>query len=237
MGQKISPTGLRMGITEDWRSKWYANKKTFGPWLVEDQKIRKFIKREYAFAGIPRIDIERVGDKIHVVIHASRPGIIIGKRGAKVDQLAMDVGNVIGKGVDIDIKEVENPELNSQIVAEAIGEQLEKRAPFKRTMRKYAEMIMNIGAQGVKIQCKGRLGGAEIARAEHIVLGKLPLQTLRAEIDYGTHTAMLTKGTIGIKVWIYKGEKFTEKGTVPTSRATGRAGSATGDKKRIATAV
>ena len=108
MGQKISPTGLRMGITEDWRSKWYANKKTFGPWLVEDQKIRKFIKREYAFAGIPRIDIERVGDKIHVVIHASRPGIIIGKRGAKVDQLAMDVGNVIGKGVDIDIKEVEN---------------------------------------------------------------------------------------------------------------------------------
>lgn len=211
MGQKVSPTGLRIGITEEWRSKWYASKKDFGKWLGEDQKIRKFVKKEYGFAGISRIDIERVGDRLHLIIHAARPGLIIGKKGAKVEQLGQDIGSLIGRPIDLDIKEIENPEMNSQIVAEAIAEQLEKRASYRRTMRKYAEMIMDVGAEGVKIQCKGRLGGAEIARAEHLVLGKLPLSTLRAEIDYATATAILTKGTIGVKLWIYKGERFVEK--------------------------
>lgn len=213
MGQKISPTGLRIGITEEWRSRWYTKKKDFGKWLIEDQKIRKFVKKEYGFAGIPRIEIERVDDRPHIIIYAARPGLVIGKRGAKIEQLEQDLSAVIGSPVDLDIKEVENPELSSQIIAEAIAEQLEKRAPYKRTMRRYAETVINLGGQGVKIQCKGRLGGAEIARSDHLGLGRLPLQTLRADIDYGTATAILTKGTIGVKVWIYKGEKFTKRGS------------------------
>lgn len=211
MGQKISPLGNRIGVTEPWRSRWYADKKHFGDNLVQDVKVRKFIKGEYGIAGISRIDIERAGDRVQVIIHAAKPGLIIGKKGAKIDQLSADISTLVGKSSEVAIKEVENPELDAQIVSEAIVEQLEKRSPHKRMMHKSADMIMQRGALGVKIQCKGRLGGAEIARGEHIVRGKLPLSTLRAEIDYGTSTAILTKGTIGVKVWIYKGEKFEEK--------------------------
>ncbi len=211
MGQKVNPIAFRMGITEGWRSRWYGGKKNFGDWLVQDFKIRAFIRKEYHFAGIARIDIERIGEKIRVSLFAARPGLIIGKRGAKVDKLSEDVGGLVGRSVEVDVKELETPELNATIVAEAIAEQLQKRSPYRRTMRRYAEMVMDLGAKGIKIICKGRLGGAEIARSERLVLGRIPLNTLRADIDYGTATAVLTKGTIGVKTWIYKGEKFEEK--------------------------
>lgn len=211
MGQKVNPVSFRMGVTEGWRSRWYAGKKNFGDWLVEDFKIRKFLRKEYGFAGIARIDVERIGDKVKISIFAARPGLIIGKRGAKVDKLSEDVGGLVGRVVEVNIKELETPELNANIVAEAIAEQLQKRMPYRRTMRRYTEMVMDLGAQGVKLLCKGRLGGAEIARQERQVVGRIPLTTLRADIDYGTATAILSKGTIGVKVWIYKGEKFAEK--------------------------
>jgi len=211
MGQKVNPIAFRMGITEPWRSRWYAGKKNFGDWVVEDFKIRKFIREEYSFAGIARIDIERIGEKIRVTLFAARPGLIIGKRGAKVDKLSEDVGGLVGRSVEMDVKELDTPELNSTIVAEAIAEQLQKRSPYRRTMRRYGEMVMDLGAKGIKLICKGRLGGAEIARSERLVLGRIPLNTLRADIDYGTATAILSKGTIGVKCWVYKGEKFEEK--------------------------
>jgi small subunit ribosomal protein S3 len=211
MGQKVNPVSFRMGVSEGWRSRWYAGKKSFGDWLVEDFKIRKFLRKEYGFAGISRIDVERIGDKVKITIFAARPGLIIGKRGAKVDKLSEDVGGLVGRTVEVNIKELETPELNANIVAEAIAEQLQKRMPYRRTMRRYTEMVMDLGALGVKLLCKGRLGGAEIARQERLVMGRIPLTTLRADIDYGTATAVLSKGTIGVKVWVYKGEKFSEK--------------------------
>ena len=208
MGQKVNPIAFRMGVTEPWRSRWYAGKKNYGDWLVEDHKIRQFVRKEYAFAGVARIDIERIGEKIRIRLWAARPGLIIGKRGAKVDKMSEDVGGLVGRTVEVDVQELQTPELNSVIVAEAIAEQLNRRAPYRRTMRRYAEMIMDLGAKGVTIQIKGRLGGAEIARCEHIHLGRIPLNTLRGIIDFAISTAITTKGTIGIKVWIYKGEKF-----------------------------
>jgi small subunit ribosomal protein S3 len=211
MGQKVNPVSFRMGVTTEWRSRWYAGKKNYGDWLVEDTKIRNFLRTEYGFAGIARIDVERIGEKLKITIFAARPGLIIGKRGAKVDKLSEDVGGLVGRTVEVNIKELETPELNSTIVAEAIAEQLKKRMPYRRTMRRYGEMVMDLGAQGVKLLCKGRLGGAEIARQERLVMGRIPLTTLRADIDYGTATAVLSKGTIGVKVWVYKGEKFSEK--------------------------
>jgi len=221
MGQKVNPFSFRMGITSPWRSRWYAGRKTFGDWLVEDYRIRQFIRKEYGFAGLSRIDIERIGEKIRITLFAARPGLIIGKRGSKVDKLSEDVGGLVGRSVEVDVKELETPELNAQIVAEAVTEQLQKRAPYRRTMRRYAEMVMDLGAKGVKIVCKGRLGGAEIARSERLVLGRIPLNTLRAEIDYGTATAVLSKGTIGVKVWIYKGEIFEEETAKARSAAAG----------------
>ena len=211
MGQKVHPIGFRIGITEPWRSRWYATKRNFGDWLVEDARIRRYVKKEYGFAGISRIDIERIGEKVRVILHTARPGLVIGKRGAKVDKMSEDLGGLIRRPVEVDVKEIDTPELNAQIVAEAICEQLEKRSPYRRTMRRYTEMVMNLGARGVKLMCKGRLGGAEIARCEMQTKGSVPLQTLRADIDYGYSTAIITKGTIGVKVWIYKGDKFPEK--------------------------
>ena len=219
MGQKVHPIGFRVGVTDNWRSRWYASKKNFGTWVVEDAWIREYTKREYGFAGIARVDIERIADRVRVILHAARPGLVIGKRGAKVDKMSEDIGRLIHRPVEVDVKEIETPELNSQIVAEAISEQLEKRSPYRRTMRRYGEMIMNLGAQGVKIMCKGRLNGAEIARCEQHTHGKVPLSTLRADIDYGYTTAILSKGTIGVKVWIYKGDKFREKKQQPTGAA------------------
>jgi len=215
MGQKVNPLSFRMGVTLPWRSRWYASKKNFGDWLVEDSRIRDFIRKEYGFAGLSRIDIERIGEKIRITLHAARPGLIIGKRGAKVDKMSEDVGGLVGRTVEVDVKELDTPELNAQIVAEAITEQLQKRAPYRRTMRRYSEMVMDLGAKGIKMLCKGRLGGAEIARSERLVLGRIPLNTLRADIDYGTATAILSKGTIGVKVWVYKGEIFQKEKKSP----------------------
>lgn len=211
MGQKVNPIAYRVGVTENWRSRWYATKKNFGDWLVEDQKIRRFVHKEYNFAGIARVEIERIGERVKVQVWAARPGLIIGKKGAKVDKLSEDISGLINRVVDMDVKEIETPELDAQVVGEAIREQLEKRSPYRRTMRRYAEMVMDLGAKGIKILCKGRLGGAEIARQEKIVLGTVPLSTLRADVDFAMSTAILSKGTIGIKVWIYKGEKFKDK--------------------------
>ena len=214
MGQKVNPVSFRVGITQPWRSRWYATKKHFGEWLVEDFRIRKFIRKEYGFAGISKIEIERIGDKVTVVLWAARPGLLIGRRGAKVDKISEDLSILIGRNIEVKIWDIEKPELDAAIVSEAIGEQLGRRSPYRRTIRRYAEMIMDLGAKGVKIQVKGRLGGAEIARCEFITLGKVPLNTLRADIDFGIATAILGKGTIGIKTWIYKGELFgkVEKG-------------------------
>lgn len=217
MGQKVNPVAFRVGVTANWRSRWYATKKNFGDWLVEDQRIRKFVYKEYNFAGIARVEIERIGERVKVQVWAARPGLIIGKKGAKVDKLSEDISGLISRVVDMDVKEIETPELDAQVVGEAIREQLEKRSPYRRTMRRYAEMVMDLGAKGIKILCKGRLGGAEIARQEKIVLGTVPLSTLRADVDFAMSTAILSKGTIGIKVWIYKGEKFKDKKREPAA--------------------
>jgi small subunit ribosomal protein S3 len=206
MGHKVRPTGLRIGIIEDWRSRWYAKKKEYGPLLVEDQRLRKFIKANYSFAGIPKIEIERTRDALKVTLHTARPGIIIGRKGAEVDKLKGEMEALVGHPVDISIKEVNQPELNAQLVAESVAEQLEKRASFRRTMKKAADLTMSVGAEGVKIQLAGRLGGAELARTEKCIVGSIPLQTLRGDVDYGGAEAHTTYGLIGVKVWIYKGE-------------------------------
>ncbi len=217
MGQKVNPIAFRMGVYDNWRSRWYATKKNYGDWLVEDQKIRRFVEKEYKFAGISRIEIERIGERVKIQVSAARPGLIIGKKGAKVDKLSEDVAALVNRVVDLDVKEIETPELDAKVVGEGLREQLERRSPYRRTMRRYAEMVMDLGAKGIKILCKGRLGGAEIARSEKIVLGSVPLTKLRADIDFAMSTAILSKGTIGIKVWIYKGEKFIEKKGQPTA--------------------
>ncbi|SVD12570.1 uncharacterized protein METZ01_LOCUS365424, partial [marine metagenome] len=168
MGQKVNPVSFRVGVTLPWASRWYATKKNYGDFLVEDHQVRKFVKKEYGFAGIAKIEIERIGDRVKVHIFSARPGLVIGKKGSKVDKLSQDLTNLIGRVVDLDVKEIESPEVDAQIVAESIAEQLQKRSPYRRTMRRYAEMVMDLGAKGVKILCKGRLGGADIARAEKI---------------------------------------------------------------------
>jgi len=210
MGQKVCPTGFRLGITEEWRSRWFATKKEFGKFLVEDQKIRRFIKKNYAFAQIPKIEIERTRETTTVIVHAGSPGVIIGRRGAKVEKLQEELEQLVGHKVELKIKEIDTPELSSTLVAEQVAEQLQKRAPFRRAMRKAAELTLKSGGRGIKISVAGRIGGAEIARSETLALGSVPLHTLRAIVDYGRATAVHTKGTIGVKVWIYKGEQLPE---------------------------
>ncbi len=206
MGQKVHPRGLRLGITEEWRSNWYANKKEFGSLLVEDRNIRKHIKKNYRFAAIPLVQIERTREEARVTLHTARPGLIIGRKGAGIDKLTDELNELTGREVTIKIKEVNKPELDAQLVSEAVAEQLERRAAFRRTLRKTMEVTTNAGALGFKVQISGRLAGAEIARTESVSTGKIPLHTLRANIDYGFHEAVTTYGTIGVKVWIYKGD-------------------------------
>ena len=206
MGQKVSPIGLRLGITEDWRSRWYATKNQYKGILLEDHKIRKYIKKTYKFAGIPKIELERKGEELNVLLHCARPGLIIGRKGAEIDKLRGELEALTGgKKVAVNIVEVGKPEVESQLVAEGIAEQLEKRASFRRTMKKSIEMAMQGGAKGVKIILSGRLGGDEIARREVQGEGSVPLHTLTAVIDYGFTEAVTTYGTIGVKVWIFKG--------------------------------
>jgi len=207
MGQKVHPTSFRIGITEDWRSRWYADKKNFGHLLVEDSRIRTHIKRNYQYAGIPKIEIERNREQAKVILHTARPGIIIGRKGAEVDKLRDELEALTGRTVTINIKELKRPETNAQLVAEDISQQLVKRASTRRTMKKAVDTAMSMGVHGVKIVVGGRIGGSEMARRERQVGGSIPLHTLRANIDYGFATAITTYGCIGVKVWIYKGEE------------------------------
>ena len=206
MGQKVHPHGLRVGVIKDWDSKWYADKKNFGDNIVEDYEIRKYLKKSLFSAGIAKIEIERNDNKVRVHIHTAKPGVVIGKGGAEKDKIKAQVEKLIGKNVIIDIVEVKNAEVNAQLVAENIAAQLERRISFRRAMKQVMQRAMKMGAKGIKTCCSGRLGGAEIARSEHYHEGTIPLQTLRADIDYGFYEADTTYGKIGVKVWIYKGE-------------------------------
>jgi small subunit ribosomal protein S3 len=206
VGQKVCPTGLRIGIIENWRSRWYADKKTFGKYLVEDQKIRKFVKKNYEFAGIALIEIERTAAGTTVILNTARPGLLIGRKGAEVDRLKSSLEDITKTTVNVKIQEVSRPEINAQLVAEQIAEQLEKRASFRRTAKRAIEAVMDAGALGCKVRMAGRLGGAEMARRDVQGMGKIPLATLRARIDYGFAEASTTYGQIGVKTWIYTGE-------------------------------
>jgi len=211
MGQKVNPHGLRVGIIKDWDTKWYANKRDFGNYLVEDDKVRKYIKKKLYIAGIARIEIERAASKIKLNIHAAKPGLIIGKGGAGIEQLRKEVEKLTGKSVLVNITEIKNIDACAQLVAENIAQQLEKRISFRRAMKQAMSRAMKAGAKGIKTMCAGRLGGAEIARTEHYHEGTIPLQTLRADIDYGFAEANTTYGKIGVKTWIYKGEVLPER--------------------------
>lgn len=206
MGQKVNPHGLRIGIIKDWDTKWYANDKTFSSYLVEDVKIRKFIKKKLYISGISRIEIDRAANKIKINVNTAKPGLVIGKGGQGIEELRKEVEKMTGKSVLINITEIKVPEMDAQLVAENIASQLEKRISFRRAMKQAMSRTMKLGAKGIKTSCAGRLGGAEIARTEHYHEGTIPLQTLRADIDYGFAEADTTYGKIGVKVWIYKGE-------------------------------
>ncbi len=206
MGQKVNPHGLRVGIIKDWDSRWYADDRNFGDTLVEDYNIRKFLKNKLDAAGISRIEIERDAVKIRIHIHCAKPGLVIGKAGAQIDELKKEMEKKLGKTVLLTIVEVKQPDLNAQLVAENIAGQLERRVSFRRAMKLSIGRTMRLGAKGIKCKCSGRLGGAEIARSEEYHEGTIPLQTLRADIDYGFAEANTTYGRIGVKVWIYKGE-------------------------------
>lgn len=206
MGQKINPHGFRVGIIKDWDSRWFVKNNLFGDLLVEDKKIREFLKKNLYAAGIPKIEIERDSTKVRIFIHCARPGIVIGRGGSEIDKYRAAVEAMIGKKVLLNISEVKSPDQNSQLVAENIAAQLEKRVSFRRAMKQAIGRTMKFGAKGIKIQVSGRLGGAEIARTEHYHEGTIPLQTIRADIDYGFAEAATTYGRIGVKVWIYKGE-------------------------------
>ena len=206
MGQKVNPHGLRIGIIKDWDTKWYANAKNFSEYLVEDNKIRKYIKNKLYISGVARIEIERAANKIKVNVHTAKPGLVIGKGGAGIEELRKEVEGLTGKSVLINITEIKSPEVNAQLVAENIASQLEKRISFRRAMKQAMSRAMKLGAKGIKTSVAGRLGGAEIARTEHYHEGTIPLQTLRADIDYGFAEANTTYGKLGVKTWIYKGE-------------------------------
>ena len=212
MGQKVNPHGLRVGVIKNWDSRWFAKKADFGDTLVEDYNIRKFIKKELYGAGVPRIEIERNASKVRIHIHCARPGVVIGKGGAEIEKLRKRIEKMIGKSVSINIVEVKQPDLNAQLVAENIAQQLEKRISFRRAMKQCIGRAMRLGANGIKTQCSGRLGGADIARTEQYHEGTIPLQTLRADIDYGFAEADTTYGKIGVKVWLYRGEVLKNTG-------------------------
>ena len=210
MGQKVNPHGLRVGVIKDWDSRWYARNEKVGDLLVEDKKIRDYLKKTLYSAGIPKIEIERDNAKVRIYLHCARPGVVIGKGGEAIEALRLKLEKMIGKSVALNIVEVKSPDMDAQLVAENIAQQLEKRIGFRRAMKNAMGRAMRIGARGIKTQVSGRLGGAEIARTEHYHDGTIPLQTLRADIDYGFAEAATTYGRIGVKVWIYKGEVLTQ---------------------------
>jgi len=211
MGQKVHPTGARLGIIKDWSSKWYADSKNFADYLVEDQKIRKYLKKKEYEAGISEIEIERTAKMVKVNVYTAKPGILIGKGGAGAETLKNEIKKLIGKDVNLNVVEVKNADLNAQLVAENIAGQLERRISFRRAMKQCMQKTMKSGALGIKTAVSGRLGGADMARTEFYKDGNIPLQTLRADIDYGFAEADTTYGKIGVKVWIYKGEILPSK--------------------------
>ena len=206
MGQKVNPHGLRVGVIKDWDSKWYANKKNFADYLIEDNKVRTYVKNKLYSAGISKIKIERTANKLLLNIETAKPGFVIGKSGAIKDELKAELEKMTGKIVSINVLEIKNQDMDAQLCAESIASQLEKRVTFRRAMKQVMQRTMRSGALGIKTACSGRLGGAEIARTEHYHEGTIPLQTIRADIDYGFAEANTTYGKIGVKVWIYKGE-------------------------------
>ena len=223
MGQKVNPHGLRVGVIKDWDSRWYARNEKVGDLIVEDYKIRKYLKKNLYSAGIPTIEIERDSAKVRVYIHCSRPGVVIGKGGAEIEKLRLTMEQMLGKPVALSIVEVKSPDTNAQLVAENIAQQLEKRIGFRRAMKNAIGRAMRAGVRGIKVMVAGRLGGAEIARSETAHEGTVPLQTLRADIDYGFAEAATTYGRIGVKVWIYKGEVISQTlRTTPRTMDTSR---------------
>lgn len=231
MGQKVKPTGFRLGITEDWRSRWYAGN-DYAATLENDLKLRKYVEKKLSNAALSRVEIERAGDKIKVIITTARPGIVIGKKGAEVDVLRKELEKISGGHVSVEVIEVKRPELDANLIAQSIAEQLEGRVAFRRAMRKAVQSARKSGAQGIRIQCSGRLGGAEMSRREWYREGRVPLHTLRAMIDYGFVTAHTTMGSCGIKVWVYYGEVLPRQdkknpaleGTSAQRRGRGRRG-------------
>ena len=211
MGQKVNPHGLRVGVIKDWDSKWYADAE-FSDYLVEDYNIRKFLKKKLYSAGVSKIEIERASDRVKVIIYTAKPGVVIGKGGAEIEVTKKELAKLTDKKVMVDIKEIKRPNRDAQLVAENIAQQLENRVSFRRAMKSCMGRTMKSGAMGIKTCCSGRLGGADIARAEFYSEGTIPLQTLRADIDYGFAEANTTYGKVGVKVWIYKGEILPTKG-------------------------
>jgi len=221
MGQKVSPIGFRTGITLGWQSTWFASKADYGAFLVEDQKIRRYVDRKHnrqmPKGAVSKIEIIRTRNEVKVTLHSARPGVVIGPRGGEVDRLREELEDVTGRKISVNVIEIKQPDLSATLVAEAIAEQLSKRASFRRTMKQYCELAMNAGAKGVKIICAGRLAGSEMARRETQKLGSIPLHTLDANVDYAAATSRTTYGAIGVKVWIYKG-KFGEEVELRTPR-------------------
>src|SRR5437868_7556078 len=211
MGQKTNPVGLRIAVTRDWRSKWYAGKKEFGKLLTEDRNIRELLKKKLESASVPQILIERAASRCRITIMTARPGIVIGRKGAEIDKLKEELSKMTGKEIYVDIMEIKQPETDAQLVAENIALQLERRVSFRRAMKKALQTAMDFGAEGIKIRCGGRLGGAELARVEQYMEGRVPLHTLRANIDYGFAEAHTVYGKLGVKCWICKGENKPEK--------------------------
>ena len=205
MGQKVHRVGFRTGITEPWKSRWYAAKKDFKSLLLEDVRVRKFLKTKYRAAAIPKVEIERTRDEVKVILHTARPGVIIGRKGQEVDRLQEELQELLGRRVNLKVEEVGRPEIQAQLIAEDIADQLVKRAAFRRTLKRAIDSTMDAGAKGVKIQLAGRLGGAEMSRCEKSIAGSMPLSTLRAKIDYGFCEAPTAQGNIGIQVWVNQG--------------------------------
>ena len=206
MGQKVNPHGLRVGVIKDWDSRWFESDEKFGDTLVSDYNLRKYLKNTLQAAGVPKVEIERDRERVRVFIHCAKPGMVIGRGGAEIEKLRVTLEKMVGKPVAVNVIEVRQPDLNAQLVAESISSQLERRISFRRAMKQAIGRTMKLGAKGIKIAVSGRLGGAEIARTEHYHEGTIPLQTIRADIEYGFYEANTTYGKIGVKVWIYKGE-------------------------------
>ena len=229
MGQKVNPHGFRVGVIKDWDSRWFAKDEVFGDTLVEDYNLRKFLKNKLYAAGVPKIEIERTGDhKVRIHIHCAKPGMVIGRQGSEIEKLRLECEEMLNKGkeekvqVFLNIVEVKQPDKNAQLVAENIAAQLERRISFRRAMKQAIGRSMKLGVKGIKTQCSGRLGGAEIARVEHYHEGTIPLQTIRADIDYGFAEASTTYGRIGVKVWIYNGDVLADVKKQPSRREGGR---------------